>query len=124
RVQYQYADRYLAQVSLRRDGSSVFGVNNRYGYFPTAALGWRIISEDFMRGLPLFSDLKLRADYGVSGNSQGFDAFSAILIYGTPPGSSKYLNNGTISNVVNAVRNENPDLKWESTATTNIGLDF
>ncbi|MEJ7660175.1 MAG: TonB-dependent receptor [Hymenobacter sp.] len=77
-----------------------------------------------MRGLPVFSDLKLRAGYGVSGNSQGFDAFSAILIYGTPPGSSKYLNNGAISNVVNAVRNENPDLKWESTATTNIGLDF
>jgi TonB-linked SusC/RagA family outer membrane protein len=124
RVQYQYADRYLAQVSLRRDGSSVFGVNNRYGYFPTAALGWRLINEEFMRGLPLLSDLKLRAGYGVSGNSQGFDAFSAILIYGTPPGSSKYLNNGVISNVVNAVRNENPDLKWESTATTNIGLDF
>ncbi|WP_204248400.1 SusC/RagA family TonB-linked outer membrane protein [Hymenobacter sp. PAMC 26628] len=124
RVQYQYGDRYLAQVSLRRDGSSVFGVNNRYGYFPTAALGWRLINEEFMRGLPVFSDLKLRAGYGVSGNSQGFDAFSAILIYGTPPGSSKYLNNGAISNVVNAVRNENPDLKWESTATTNIGLDF
>ncbi|WP_211320195.1 SusC/RagA family TonB-linked outer membrane protein [Hymenobacter nivis] len=124
RVQYQYADRYLAQVSLRRDGSSVFGVNNRYGYFPTAALGWRLINEEFMRGLPVFSDLKLRAGYGVSGNSQGFDAFSAILIYGTPPGSSKYLNNGAISNVVNAVRNENPNLKWESTATTNIGLDF
>lgn len=124
RVQYQYADRYLAQVSLRRDGSSVFGVNNRYGYFPTVALGWRLINEKFMQGLPMFSDLKLRAGYGVSGNSQGFDAFSAILIYGTPPGSSKYLNNGVISNVVNAVRNENPDLKWESTATTNIGLDF
>jgi len=123
RAQYQYGDRYLAQVSVRRDGSSAFGVNNRYGYFPTAALGWRIINEEFMRGLPAFSDLKLRAGYGVSGNSQGFDAFSSILIYGTPPGSSKYLNNGTISNVVNAVRNENPDLKWESTATTNLGVD-
>ena len=124
RVQYQYGQRYLAQASLRRDGSSAFGVNNRYGYFPTAAVGWRIISEDFMRRYEAVSDLKLRAGYGVSGNSQGFDAFSAILIYGTPPGSSKYLNNGTISNVVNAVRNENPDLKWESTATYNVGLDF
>ena len=124
RVQYQFADRYLAQVSLRRDGSSVFGVNNRYGYFPTAAVGWRIINESFMRDQTLFSDLKLRAGYGGSGNSQGFDAFSAILIYGTPPGSTKYMNNGVISNVVNAVRNENPNLKWESTATTNLGLDF
>ena len=124
RVQYQYADRYLLQASLRRDGSSAFGINNRYGYFPTAAVGWRIINEEFMRDRGLFTDLKLRAGYGVSGNSQGFDAFSAILIYGTPPGNSKYLNNGSISNVVNAVRNENRDLKWESTATTNVGLDF
>ncbi|WP_375418182.1 SusC/RagA family TonB-linked outer membrane protein [uncultured Hymenobacter sp.] len=124
RVQYQYADRYLLQATLRRDGSSAFGANNRYGYFPTASVGWRLINEGFMQRLPLFSDLKLRAGYGVSGNSQGFDAFSALLIYGTPPGNSKYLNNGVISNVVNAVRNENRDLKWESTATTNLGLDF
>ena len=124
RVQYQFGERYLAQASLRRDGSSAFGRNNRYGYFPTVSAGWRIINEEFMRGLPVFTDLKLRAGYGVSGNSQGFDAFSALLIYGTPPGSSKYLNNGKISNVVNAVRNENPNLKWESTATINVGLDF
>ncbi|WP_324670971.1 SusC/RagA family TonB-linked outer membrane protein [Hymenobacter sp. GOD-10R] len=124
RVQYQYGDRYLAQASIRRDGSSAFGKNNRYGYFPTVALGWRVINEKFMQDLPALTDLKIRAGYGVSGNSQGFDAFSSILIYGTPPGSSKYLNNGTIANVVNAVRNENPDLKWESTATTNIGIDF
>ena len=124
RVQYEYADRYLLQASVRRDGSSAFGPNNRYGYFPTAAVGWRLINEKFMEQYSLFSDLKLRVGYGVSGNSQGFDAFSAILVYGTPPGNSKYLNNGQISNVVNAVRNENPDLKWESTATTNFGLDF
>ena len=124
RVQYQFGERYLAQASLRRDGSSAFGRNNRYGYFPTVSAGWRLINEAFMRGLPVFTDLKLRAGYGVSGNSQGFDAFSALLIYGTPPGSSKYLNNGKISNVVNAVRNENPNLKWESTSTINVGLDF
>ncbi|MBB6499327.1 SusC/RagA family TonB-linked outer membrane protein [Pedobacter cryoconitis] len=124
RVQYQYADRYLLQASIRRDGSSAFGVNNRYGYFPAVSAGWKIINEKFMKDHPLFTDLKLRAGYGVSGNSQGFDAFSSILIYGTPPGSSKYINNGVVSNSLNAVRNENPDLKWESTATTNIGLDF
>ncbi|EHQ29108.1 SusC/RagA family TonB-linked outer membrane protein [Mucilaginibacter paludis] len=125
RIQYQYSDKYLLLASLRRDGSSAFGVNHRYGYFPAVGAAWRIINEDFMKNYPVFSDLKLRAGYGVSGNSTGFDAFSAILIYGTPSsGNSKYLNNGTISNAVNAVRNENPDLKWESTATTNIGLDF
>ena len=124
RVQYQYADRYLAQASVRRDGSSAFGANNRYGYFPTGAVGWRLINEGFMRDQTLFSDLKLRAGYGVSGNSQGFDAFSAILIYGTPPGNSKYLNNGSISNVLNAVRNGKPGPEVGEHRHHQPGVDF
>ncbi|MES2107851.1 MAG: TonB-dependent receptor [Bacteroidota bacterium] len=127
RVQYQFAGKYLLQASLRDDGSSAFGANHRYGLFPAASIGWRIIDEDFMKRMPIFSDLKLRAGYGVSGNSVGFDAFSSILIYGTQSvngTSSKFLYNGNITNAIGAVRNENPDLKWESTATTNIGLDF
>ncbi len=124
RVQYQYNDKYLLQASLREDGSSAFGINQRHGYFPAASVGWRIISEKFMEQLPVISDLKLRAGYGVSGNSLGFDAFTAQLIYGIPPGGGKFLNNGVITNPIGPVRNDNPDLKWESTATTNIGLDF
>ncbi|MEO7214667.1 TonB-dependent receptor [Mucilaginibacter sp.] len=124
RVQYQYNDKYLFQASLREDGSSAFGINQRHGYFPAASVGWRIISEKFMEKLPVISDLKLRAGYGVSGNSLGFDAFTAQLIYGIPPGGGKFLNNGVITNPIGPVRNDNPDLKWESTATTNIGLDF
>jgi len=124
RAQYSYNDKYLFQASLRNDGSSAFGRNNRWGYFPAVSAGWRIISEDFMKNLPVISDLKLRAGYGVSGNSLGFDAFSALLVYGTPSGSTKFLNNGAISNAIGPVRNENPDLKWESTSTANIGLDF
>jgi TonB-linked SusC/RagA family outer membrane protein len=124
RVQYQYNDKYLLQASLREDGSSAFGINQRHGYFPAASVGWRIISEKFMEKLPVISDLKLRAGYGVSGNSLGFDAFTAQLIYGIPPGGGKFLNNGVITNPIGPVRNDNPDLKWESTATTNIGLDF
>ena len=124
RVQYNYNQKYLFQASLRNDGSSAFGVNNRYGYFPAVSAGWRIISEDFMKNAPVFSDLKLRAGYGVSGNSLGFNAFSALLVYGTPAGNSKFLNNGVISNAIGPVRNPNPDLKWESTATSNFGLDF
>ncbi|MET4082620.1 TonB-linked SusC/RagA family outer membrane protein [Pedobacter sp. UYP30] len=124
RIQYNYNQKYLFQASLRNDGSSAFGVNNQYGYFPAVSAGWRIISEDFMRNLPLISDLKLRVGYGVSGNSLGFNAFSALLVYGTPAGNSKFLNNGNISNAIGPVRNPNPNLKWESTATTNIGLDF
>jgi len=124
RAQYNFDEKYLFQASLRKDGSSAFGRNSRWGYFPAVSAGWRIINEDFMQEVPVVSDLKLRAGYGVSGNSFGFNAFSALLIYGTLSGSNKFLNNGIISNAIGPVRNENPDLKWESTATTNIGLDF
>ena len=124
RVQYQYKKRYLLQASLRKDGSSAFGINNRWGYFPAVSGAWQIIEEDFMKKLTFFSDLKLRVGYGVSGNSEDLDAFSSILVYGTPPGTSKFLYNGNITNAIGPVRNDNPNLKWESTATTNIGLDF
>ncbi|MGF7040646.1 SusC/RagA family TonB-linked outer membrane protein [Mucilaginibacter lappiensis] len=124
RAQYQFADKYLLQASLREDGSSGFGLDVRHGYFPAASAGWKIISEDFMKSVPVISDLKLRAGYGVSGNSAGFDAFTAQLIYGVPPGGGKFLSNGNIVNPIGPVRNENRNLKWESTATTNIGLDF
>ena len=124
RVQYSYNSKYLLQASIRDDGSSAFGINHRWGYFPAVSAGWRIIDEKFMQSVPAISDLKLRAGYGVSGNSTGFNAFSSLLIYGTPAGNAKFLYNGNITNAIGPVRNDNPDLKWESTATTNIGLDF
>ncbi len=124
RIQYQYNSKYLFQASLRNDGSSAFGVNNRWGYFPAVSAGWKIIGEKFMQHSRAFSDLKLRAGYGVSGNSLGFDAFSALLVYGTPQGNNKFLYNGNITNAIGPVRSNNPDLKWESTSTVNIGLDF
>ncbi len=124
RVQYQYNNKYLLQASLRNDGSSAFGKNKRWGYFPAVSAGWRIIGEKFMDNVRAVSDLKLRAGYGVSGNSLGFDAFSALLVYGTPQGNNKFLYNGNITNAIGPVRSDNPDLKWESTSTVNIGLDF
>lgn len=124
RIQYQYNNKYLLQASLRNDGSSAFGKNNRWGYFPAVSAGWRIIGEKFMDRARAISDLKLRAGYGVSGNSLGFDAFSALLVYGTPQGNNKFLYNGNITNAIGPVRSDNPNLKWESTSTVNIGLDF
>ncbi|HEY4150512.1 MAG TPA: SusC/RagA family TonB-linked outer membrane protein [Chitinophagaceae bacterium] len=124
RVQYSYADKYLLQASLRNDGSSAFGVNNRWGYFPAVSAGWNIISEDFMKRVPVVTALKLRAGYGVSGNSAGFNAFTALLVYGTSPTGAKFVYNGNVTNAIGPVRNDDPDLKWESTATSNIGLDF
>lgn len=125
RVQYQFADKYLFQASLRNDGSSAFGKNERYGYFPAISAGWRINQEDFLKNVDFLTDLKLRGGYGESGNSAGFNAFTSLLIYGTPPGgSSKFLYNGNITNAIGPVRNDNPNLKWETTATSNFGLDF
>jgi TonB-linked SusC/RagA family outer membrane protein len=121
RLNYQFKDRYLFQASIRKDGSSAFGKNNRWGYFPTVSAGWRITQESFMADQKIFDDLKLRAGYGVSGNSLGFDAFTAITRYDA---SGKFYYNGLYLNGLLPVTNENPDLKWESTAMTNIGLDF
>ncbi len=124
RVQYNFNQKYLFQASLRNDGSSAFGLNNRWGLFPAVSAGWRIIGEDFMNKVPVITDLKLRAGYGVSGNSLGFGAYDALLIYAPLSGNNKYLNNGVISTAIGPFRNPNGGLKWESTATTNIGLDF
>lgn len=123
RVQYDYAGKYLLQGSLRKDGSSAFGVNHQWGYFPAVSAGWNITEEDFMKTVDLLSQLKLRAGYGVSGNSTGFNAFSALLVYGTQS-SSKFLYNGNITNSIGPVRNDNPNLRWESTGTANVGVDF
>ncbi len=124
RVQYQFSDKYLVQASLREDGSSAFGANHRYGLFPAASIGWKMINENFIKKYSFISDLKLRVGYGVSGNSVGFDAFSSILVYGTQGNGSRFVYNGNVTNAIGPVRNNNPDLKWESTATSNIGLDF
>lgn len=124
RVQYSFQDKYMLQASLRDDGSSAFGVNKRWGLFPAVSAGWRIIDEDFMKDVPTVSDLKLRVGYGVSGNSLGFNIFTPLVVYGSPGNGSKFLYNGNITSAIGPIQNENPNLQWESTATTNIGLDF
>jgi iron complex outermembrane receptor protein len=121
RLNYNFREKYLLQASIRRDGGSVFGANNQWGYFPAAGVAWRIIEEDFMKGQNIFSDLKLRASYGVTGNASGFSAFTAQFISGS---LGTYYNNGTQVGAYGPTQASNPDLKWEKTATSNIGLDF
>lgn len=121
RLNYQYADKYYFQASLRNDGSSAFGKNSRWGYFPAASIGWRLSQEGFMKGLRNLDDLKLRISYGVSGNSLGFDPLTAQLQYG-PVG--RYYDNGTLLNSIAPVQNPNPNLKWERTGMFNGGFDF
>jgi len=122
RVNYNYKEKYLFQGSIRRDGSSVFGANNYWGYFPSGAIAWRINQEAFMANQQVFSDLKLRASYGVTGNSSGFNAYSAQVISGGSLGNYNY--NGVLTSALGATQAANPNLKWEKTATTNIGIDF
>lgn len=121
RVNYNYKDRYLLQASLRRDGSSVFGENNAWGYFPSVGAGWRISNEAFMQNQKIFNDLKLRFSYGVTGNSGGIGAYTSKLIYGIV---GTYYNNGVQDNAYGPVQGANPDLQWEEVATTNLGVDF
>lgn len=125
RVGYSYDGKYNLQATIRRDGSSAFGVNNRWATFPSVSAAWRISEEDFLKDGP-FSDLKLRAGYGVSGNSLGFDAYTAIRTYGVSGWFSYTDANGvtTDKHTLAATNNANPDLKWERTGMFNIGLDF
>lgn len=120
RLNYNYKQRYILQASLRNDGSSAFGKNNRWGWFPSVSGAWRVISEDFMQEQRLFSDLKLKVGYGISGNSMGFDPMVSSIRYGSV-GKSYY--QGAYINSIGVVQNENPDLKWEKTSMVNIGVD-
>jgi len=126
RVNYSYDSRYIFQATVRRDGSSAFGANNRWGTFPSASAAWRIIQEPWMKGQKAFSDLKLRVGYGVSGNSLGFDSFIARETYG-PSKWFDYTDAGGNTaryRTIAATNNANPDLKWERTAMLNVGIDF
>jgi len=121
RLNYNFKEKYLLQGSVRRDGSSVFGANNFWGYFPSVGAAWRISQEGFMQNQSVINDLKLRASYGVTGNSGGIGAYTAKLVYGI---TGTYYNNGVQAAAYGPIQGSNPDLKWEKTATTNIGLDF
>lgn len=121
RLNYSFGDKYLLQASLRRDGSSVFGANKEWGYFPSVSLGWRVDQENFMKSQTIFSTLKLRASYGVTGNSFGVNAYTAKLLYGK---SGTYYSNGVLVAAYGPVQGANPDLQWEETATKNLGFDF
>ncbi|MEO8532430.1 MAG: TonB-dependent receptor [Flavobacterium sp.] len=121
RLNYNYKDKYLLQGTIRRDGGSVFGINNRWGYFPSVGGAWRVDKENFMQNQGLFSDLKFRGSYGVTGNSSGFNAYTAQFISGT---LGTFYYNGQQIGAYGPNQAANPNLKWEKTATANIGVDF
>lgn len=124
RINYNYDSRYMFTASLRADGSTRFGNNNKYGYFPSFALGWTISQENFMKDISQVQDLKLRASWGQTGNQEVTNKITQAS-YSLSAGSGYYLYNDL--NLVNGVtvnRTANPDLKWEMVEQLNIGLDF
>jgi TonB-linked SusC/RagA family outer membrane protein len=124
RVNYNFKDRYLLTVTLRRDGSSKFGPNNKWATFPSAAIGWRMVNEEFFKNSGLakvFDDLKIRASYGLTGNSQipVYRSVAGLIPYNYVFGGTPTLVSGYGPN-----RISNSDLKWESTSMLNVGVDF
>ena len=121
RINYSYASKYLLTASYRADGSSVFGKNNKWGYFPSASIAWRMSQESFINSLNLFSNLKLRTSWGVVGN-QAINPYQTIARmesgYNYPYRGGQSTDLGFI--IANA---PNPNLKWESTTQLNVGLD-
>lgn len=122
RASYSYNSRYMLQATLRRDGSSVFGKDHRWGTFPSVSAAWNITEEAFMKNQTLFSNLKLRVGYGVSGNALGFGAYSAVSTYGST--GSYFQSNGSTYVSLGATKLANKDLKWETTGMFNIGVDY
>ena len=131
RLQYAYDSKYLLTATMRADGSSKFGNNNKYGYFPSVGLGWNLHKENFMADNTLFTNLKLRASWGQTGNQDGIDSKVSLAsfidsknnndTYPLDPNAST-LDDYPFGTV--AVRTDNPDLKWEVATQTTIGLDF
>lgn len=131
RVNYGYDDKYLLTATMRADGSSRFGANNKYGYFPSVALGWNISKEDFLADNAVFSNLKLRASWGQTGNQDGIPSKVSLASFiDSRTENDTYPINGTEVSLGDypfgtvPVRTAFPDLKWEVSTQTNIGLDF
>lgn len=120
RLMYNFDEKYLTAVSLRREGSSRFGDNHKWGWFPSVSAGWRINREGFMSEVNWVNDLKLRVGYGITGN-QDIGNYRSLLLMGR---AGKFFYNGEWINTYQPISNPNPDLKWENKHEINAGLDF
>lgn len=121
RVFYSYQNKYLFTATMRRDGSSKFGKNNRYGYFPSFSLGWNVAEEKFMKNINWLDQLKVRGGYGVLGNQEIDNyQYSSTITTGInyPDGNGGLIQGAFPKDFAN------PDIKWEETAMTNVGIDF
>lgn len=128
KANYAYDQKYLFSATLRRDGSSLFGVNHRYGIFPAFSAGWRISQEDFMQNVNFLSDLKIRGSWGANGSVQGLPRGYTSTPFTTDYfGTSYPIEGNETGQLYSGYRRTwlgNPDLKWETTTQTDIGIDF
>ncbi|MVM31432.1 SusC/RagA family TonB-linked outer membrane protein [Spirosoma sp. HMF4905] len=124
-ARYTYNDKYILTGVIRRDGSSQFAASNRYGVFPAVSAAWRLSSEEFMKNLPWVSDLKVRGGYGIMGNSNYLSATNQYNLYGGGAGQGYDIagTNGSIASGFYRSQIGNPAAKWESSITSNIGID-
>jgi iron complex outermembrane receptor protein len=121
RGHYSYDDKYMVTATIRRDGSSKFGANHKWGIFPSASAAWGVSQEGFMSDVSWVNDLKFRVGYGVTGNQDGLQPYKTLELY---EAYGTYYDNGSQAIAYRVSQNANPDLKWEETAMFNIGLDF
>lgn len=119
RINYSFKNKYLVAASFRRDGSSRFGKDNKYGTFPSISIGWRVTEEDWMEKQKVFSDLKLRASYGGTGNFQIPNYSSYALL-----NAANYLYSNVIANGLTPATAPNPNIGWEKTTQWNVGVDM
>ncbi|WP_288241071.1 TonB-dependent receptor [uncultured Bacteroides sp.] len=125
RINYNLMGKYMLTATLRRDGSSRFGANHKWGTFPSISLAWRISDEAFMESTTSWlNNLKLRAGYGVTGNQAGIGEYKSLAVLSADGASYYDAASGTWKKSYVQAQNVNPNLKWESTAQLNIGLDF
>ena len=123
RVNYSFKSKYLLTATWRADGSTKFGENNKYGYFPSVGLAWRLTQEDFIKNLNVFDHLKLRLGWGETGNQEIPNKISLLAI-GTSSNANYFFDGQNLSNGTTFIRTPNPNIKWETTTQANIGLDF
>lgn len=124
RVNYNFDKKYLLTASLRADGSTRFGQNNKYGYFPSVAVGWTVSNENFLKDSQIINELKLRGSWGQTGNQEVPNKITQASSSLSPSGGYYLYDNLNLINGVVINRTPNPDLKWEVVEQTNIGADF
>ncbi|HEY0609234.1 MAG TPA: TonB-dependent receptor, partial [Chitinophaga sp.] len=121
RINYAFRDKYLLDLIARVDGASKFGANNKYGFFPAAAVAWRVSEEPFIKRIPAISNLKLRFSYGVTGNAGAIGPYQSLATVGS---TNNYYFNHTPTNGISPTGIPNPDLKWERSRQADLGIDL